>query len=106
MLVALSLKGRLSDHCKHDYLFVVFFSSSLDDLEVDSRGEVVSERAHIHSPSVNSSITLANSRDELDSSETSTNLDFHVNRMESLSSSKNLHPKVSGYYFGFSFIFN
>ncbi|XP_019338152.2 rho guanine nucleotide exchange factor 28 isoform X2 [Alligator mississippiensis] len=70
-------------------------SSSLDDLEVDSRGEVVSERAHIHSPSVNSSITLANSRDELDSSETSTNLDFHVNRMESLSSSKNLHPKES-----------
>uniref|UniRef100_A0A7M4DWX6 Rho guanine nucleotide exchange factor 28 n=1 Tax=Crocodylus porosus TaxID=8502 RepID=A0A7M4DWX6_CROPO len=70
-------------------------SSSLDDLEVDSRGEVISERAHIHSPSINSSITLANSRDELDSSETSTDLDFHINRMESLSSSKNLHPKES-----------
>ncbi|XP_075788373.1 rho guanine nucleotide exchange factor 28 isoform X1 [Pelodiscus sinensis] len=58
-------------------------SSSLDDLEVDSGSEGISDRSHIRYPSLNSSVTLASSRDELDSSETSTDLDYSIHRMDS-----------------------
>uniref|UniRef100_A0A8D0FYW9 Phorbol-ester/DAG-type domain-containing protein n=1 Tax=Sphenodon punctatus TaxID=8508 RepID=A0A8D0FYW9_SPHPU len=72
-------------------------SSSLDDLEVDSGGEGISNRSHncYSSVSFNSSAMSANSRDELDSPETFTELDFNINRTESLSFSNNLQSKES-----------
>ncbi|XP_039400635.1 rho guanine nucleotide exchange factor 28 isoform X1 [Mauremys reevesii] len=66
-------------------------SSSLDDLEVDSGNEGISDRSHIRYPSLNSSVTLAGSRHELDSSETSTDLDYSIHRMDS----NNLQSKES-----------
>ncbi|XP_008165743.2 rho guanine nucleotide exchange factor 28 isoform X5 [Chrysemys picta bellii] len=66
-------------------------SSSLDDLEVDSGSEGISDRSHIRYPSLNSSVTLAGSRHELDSSETSTDLDYSIHRMDS----NNLQSKES-----------
>uniref|UniRef100_A0A674J0B5 Rho guanine nucleotide exchange factor 28 n=1 Tax=Terrapene triunguis TaxID=2587831 RepID=A0A674J0B5_9SAUR len=66
-------------------------SSSLDDLEVDSGSEGISDRSHILYPSLNSSVTLAGSRHELDSSETSTDLDYSIHRMDS----NNLQSKES-----------
>ncbi|XP_067425369.1 rho guanine nucleotide exchange factor 28 isoform X2 [Emydura macquarii macquarii] len=66
-------------------------SSSLDDLEVDNGSEGISDKSHIRYPPLNSSVTLASSRDELDSSETSTNLDYNIHRMESV----NLQSKES-----------
>ncbi|XP_074851528.1 rho guanine nucleotide exchange factor 28 [Carettochelys insculpta] len=58
-------------------------SSSLDDLEVDSGREGISGRPHIRYPSLNSSVTLAGNRDELESSETSTDVDYSIHKMES-----------------------
>lgn len=46
--------------------FVVFFSSSLDDFEVDSGSGVVSDRSHVHYPPLGSSEAMASSRDGLD----------------------------------------
>uniref|UniRef100_A0A8C0H8I4 Phorbol-ester/DAG-type domain-containing protein n=1 Tax=Chelonoidis abingdonii TaxID=106734 RepID=A0A8C0H8I4_CHEAB len=66
-------------------------SSSLDDLEVDSGSEGISDRSHIRYPSLNSSVTLAGSRHELDSSETSTDLDYSIHKMDS----NNLQSKES-----------
>uniref|UniRef100_A0A8C8RPL7 Rho guanine nucleotide exchange factor 28 n=1 Tax=Pelusios castaneus TaxID=367368 RepID=A0A8C8RPL7_9SAUR len=66
-------------------------SSSLDDLEVDSGREGISDRSHIRYPSLNSSVTLVSSRDELVSSETSTDLDYSIHRTES----NNLQSKES-----------
>uniref|UniRef100_A0A8C3S0L3 Rho guanine nucleotide exchange factor 28 n=1 Tax=Chelydra serpentina TaxID=8475 RepID=A0A8C3S0L3_CHESE len=66
-------------------------SSSLDDLEVDSGSEGISDRSHVRYPSLNSSVTLAGSRHEFDSSETSTDLDYSIHRMDS----HNLQSKES-----------
>ncbi|RMC16414.1 hypothetical protein DUI87_06743 [Hirundo rustica rustica] len=46
--------------------FVVFFSSSLDDLEVDNGSGGVSDRSHVHYPPLSSSEAMASSRDGLD----------------------------------------
>ncbi|XP_053887935.1 rho guanine nucleotide exchange factor 28 isoform X7 [Malaclemys terrapin pileata] len=70
-------------------------SSSLDDLEVDSGGEGISDRSHIRYPSLNSSVTLAGSRHELDSSETSTDLDYSIHRMDS-NNLQSKEPLLSG----------
>ncbi|XP_068781607.1 rho guanine nucleotide exchange factor 28-like isoform X5 [Struthio camelus] len=66
-------------------------SSSLDDLEVDSGSESVSDRSYVHYPPLSSSEATASSRDGLDSSETSA--DFNISRAESLSLSTGLQPK-------------
>ncbi|XP_074808835.1 rho guanine nucleotide exchange factor 28 isoform X2 [Natator depressus] len=66
-------------------------SSSLDDLEVDSGSEGISDRSHVRCPSLSSSVTVAGSRHELDSSETSTDLDYSIHRMDS----NNLQSKES-----------
>ncbi|XP_073200369.1 rho guanine nucleotide exchange factor 28 isoform X8 [Lepidochelys kempii] len=66
-------------------------SSSLDDLEVDSGSEGISDRSHVRYPSFSSSMTVAGSRHELDSSETSTDLDYSIHRMDS----NNLQSKES-----------
>ncbi|XP_064356041.1 rho guanine nucleotide exchange factor 28 isoform X3 [Dromaius novaehollandiae] len=66
-------------------------SSSLDDLEVDSGSESVSDRSHVHYPPLSSSELTASSRDGIESSETST--DFNISRAESLSLSTSLQPK-------------
>uniref|UniRef100_A0A452HUH5 Uncharacterized protein n=1 Tax=Gopherus agassizii TaxID=38772 RepID=A0A452HUH5_9SAUR len=66
-------------------------SSSLDDLEVDSGSEGISDRSYIRYPSLNPSVTLAGSRHELDSSETSTDLEYSVQKMDS----NNLQSKES-----------
>ncbi|XP_037758954.1 rho guanine nucleotide exchange factor 28 isoform X7 [Chelonia mydas] len=66
-------------------------SSSLDDLEVDSGSEGISDRSHVRYPSLSSSVTVAGSRHELDSSETSTDLDYSIHRMDS----NNLQSKES-----------
>lgn len=46
--------------------FVVFFSSSLDDLEVDNGSGGVSDRSHVHYRPLSSSEAMASSRDGLD----------------------------------------
>uniref|UniRef100_A0A8C3N6E8 Uncharacterized protein n=1 Tax=Geospiza parvula TaxID=87175 RepID=A0A8C3N6E8_GEOPR len=46
--------------------FVVFFSSSLDDLEVDNGSGGVSDRSHVHYRPLSSSAAMASSRDGLD----------------------------------------
>lgn len=46
--------------------FVVCFSSSLDDLDVDRRSGGVSDRSHVHNPPRVSSEAMASSRDGLD----------------------------------------
>lgn len=46
--------------------FVVFSSSSLDDLEVDNGSGGVSDRSHVHYPPLSSSEAMASSRDGLD----------------------------------------
>ncbi|NXA44901.1 ARG28 factor, partial [Nothocercus julius] len=66
-------------------------SSSLDDLEVDSGTESVSDRSLVHYLPLSSSETTASNRDEIISSETST--DFNINQAESLSLSTSLQPK-------------
>ncbi|XP_048705262.1 rho guanine nucleotide exchange factor 28 isoform X5 [Caretta caretta] len=66
-------------------------SSSLDDLEVDIGSEGISDRSHVRYPSFSSSMTVAGSRHELDSSETSTDLDYSIHRMDS----NNLQSKES-----------
>ncbi|NXE44618.1 ARG28 factor, partial [Casuarius casuarius] len=66
-------------------------SSSLDDLEVDSGSEGVSDRSHVHYPPLSSSEATASSRDGIESSETNT--DFTISRAESLSLSTSLQPK-------------
>ncbi|NWY02443.1 ARG28 factor, partial [Nothoprocta ornata] len=66
-------------------------SSSLDDLEVDNRTESVSDRSLVHYLPLSSSEATASHRDDIVSSETST--DFTINRAESLSLSTSLQPK-------------
>ncbi|NXL88932.1 ARG28 factor, partial [Alectura lathami] len=66
-------------------------SSSLDDLEVDSGSERVSDRSHIPSPPLDAPEVKACSRDGLDSSEMSS--DFNISQTESLSLSTVLQPK-------------
>ncbi|NXK47330.1 ARG28 factor, partial [Chauna torquata] len=66
-------------------------SSSLDDLEVDSGSEGVSDRSDIPYPPHGTSEVKACSRDGLDSSEMSS--DFNISRAESLSLSTSLQHK-------------
>ncbi|XP_043370621.1 rho guanine nucleotide exchange factor 28 isoform X7 [Dermochelys coriacea] len=66
-------------------------SSSLDDLEVDSGSEGISDRSHVRYPSLSSSVTVAGSRHELASSGTSTDLDYSIHMMDS----NNLQSKES-----------
>uniref|UniRef100_A0A8C6ZZD1 Phorbol-ester/DAG-type domain-containing protein n=1 Tax=Nothoprocta perdicaria TaxID=30464 RepID=A0A8C6ZZD1_NOTPE len=65
--------------------------SSLDDLEVDNRAESVSDRSLVHYLPLSSSEATASHREEIVSSETST--DFTINRAESLSLATSLQPK-------------
>lgn len=72
--------------------FLVCFSSSLDDLEVDSGNDGVLDRPHISSLPLGPSDVKACSRDGLDSSEMSS--DFNINQTELLSLSTSLQTKV------------
>ncbi|NXC41042.1 ARG28 factor, partial [Penelope pileata] len=66
-------------------------SSSLDDLEVDSGSEGVSDRSHVPYPPLDAPEVKACNRDGLGSSEMSA--DFNINRTEPLSLSTSLQPK-------------
>ncbi|NXA31969.1 ARG28 factor, partial [Eudromia elegans] len=66
-------------------------SSSLDDLEVDSGTEGVSDRSLVHYLPLSSSEATSSNRDGIVSPETST--DLNINRAESLSLSTSLQPK-------------
>ncbi|XP_062983999.1 rho guanine nucleotide exchange factor 28 isoform X2 [Elgaria multicarinata webbii] len=72
-------------------------SSSLDDLDVDNGDERIPNRSHNCYPSMsfNSSVALAGMRDGLNSSETTTELEFSMSRAESLPLSSNLQSKES-----------
>ncbi|KAM8793613.1 LOW QUALITY PROTEIN: rho guanine nucleotide exchange factor 28-like [Eudromia elegans] len=66
-------------------------SSSLDDLEVDSGTESVSDRSLVHYLPLSSSEAMPSNRDGIVSPETSTG--FNINQAESLSLSTSLQPK-------------
>uniref|UniRef100_A0A8B9PJX1 Rho guanine nucleotide exchange factor 28 n=1 Tax=Apteryx owenii TaxID=8824 RepID=A0A8B9PJX1_APTOW len=83
--------GQVSLCLRFWNIFFHCLLSSLDDLEVDSGSESVSDRSCVHYPPLSSSEVTASSRDGLDSSETST--DFNISRAESLSLSPSLQPK-------------
>ncbi|XP_053147245.1 rho guanine nucleotide exchange factor 28 isoform X2 [Hemicordylus capensis] len=72
-------------------------SSSLDDLDVDTGAERISNRSHNRYPSMSfsSSVALDSSRDGFSSSETGTELDCNISRAESLPLSDNMQSKES-----------